>query len=121
MFEVLAQSHDQLIGIRVTGTLSDDDYKSVLIPTLEAALAKGGKLRVLLLFEDFEGWDLHAAWDDAVFGMEHRGDFERLALVGAPSYVEIGMRLFAPLMSGSVRSFTAESEQAAWAWLEAAT
>lgn len=118
MFEVLPESHGQTIGIRVTGTLTDDDYKSVLIPVIEKALAEEGKLRVLLLFEDFEGWDLQAAWDDTVFGMTHRTDFERLALVGAPSYVEWGMRLFVPLMSGSIRNFSAEDLKTAWRWVE---
>lgn len=120
MFEILPKSHDGTIAIRVTGTLTDEDYQSVLIPALEQALAKKGKLRVLLLFEDFEGWDLQAAWDDAVFGMKQRADFDRLALVGAPSYVEWGMRLFAPLMSGSIRSFPAGKVDDAWQWIEGA-
>jgi hypothetical protein len=119
MFEIMPESHGAVVGVRARGTLTDDEYKSVLIPALEKAFAGEGKLRVLLLFEDFEGWEMQAAWDDAVFGMTHRKDFERLALVGAPSWVEWGMRLFAPMMSGQVRSFPAGEAGEAWKWVEA--
>ena len=39
-------------------------------------------MRLFVLFEDFHGWDLHAAWDEFKFGLKHDADFERIAMVG---------------------------------------
>jgi len=117
MFEILPESRGEVVGIKVSGKLTDEDYKGVLIPALERTFEAHGKVRMVLLFEDFHGWDAHAAWEDTVFGIKHRRDFGRFALVGAPDYVEWGMRLFAPIMSGEMRSFPADQATQAWEWI----
>jgi hypothetical protein len=41
-------------------------------------------IKVLLyMTEDCGGWQLHAAWDDAVFGLKNRHHFEKVAVVSA--------------------------------------
>ena len=52
------------------------------MPAIDAAVAAEGKVRLLAQFEDFHGWDMHAAWDDFRLGMKHYGDFEPIAMVG---------------------------------------
>jgi hypothetical protein len=118
MFEVMDRSHGNVVGIRATGRLHEADYRK-LLPELERLFAEHGKLRVLFdASRGFEGWDMAAAWDDAAFGFTHASDFERLALVGAPDWVEWCVRLSAFLMKGEVRLFPADGADEAWAWLE---
>ena len=60
MIEILQTDSPKIVGFKLTGKLHDDDYKS-FVPAVEKILAAEGKVRLFALFEDFHGWDLHAA------------------------------------------------------------
>ena len=120
MIEFMPESNANVVGIKAGGRLTDADYKEVLIPRLEALFDAHGTLDLLILFdESFEGWDLEAAWDDLSLGLRHRADFRKLALVGAPRWVELTMRLSAFLMKGETRMFPADRRDEAWRWVRA--
>lgn len=119
MIEILPESRGNILGFRATGTLSDRDYKEIVIPKLESLFAAHGKLNVLFFMdEDFEGWDMKGAWDDASYGMKHRADFEKLALVGGPEWVHWCFKLAGFLMKGEIRIFPVDELEKAWAWIE---
>jgi hypothetical protein len=118
MFEIIDRSHGNVVGVRATGRLHEADYRE-LLPKLERLFEEHGKLRLLFQADQgFEGWDLAAAWDDAAFGFTHAAEFERLALVGAPDWVEWCVRLTAFLLKGEVRLFPGDALEEAWAWIE---
>ena len=118
MIEIMTESAGPVVGIHASGKLADRDYREVLIPALESRFGKHGKLRLLFFMDaGFEGWDLGAAWDDAVFGFRHLADFDRLAVVGGPEWVRVAARLSALLMKGEVRTFDADALDEAWAWV----
>src|SRR5436853_82774 len=120
MIEVLPQSHDATIGIRASGVLKHSDYEQVLIPRLEKKIAEGRKVRLVIeIADNFAGWELPAAWDDASFGFAHRGDFAKIALVGGPQWVGWSSRLFAPFIAGELRVFPSGATQQAWNWIDA--
>lgn len=118
MIEFMEQSSGPVLGVKASGRLSDEDYKQRLIPKLETLLKQHGRLDLLFyLDETFEGWDLAAAWDDATFGLSHRADFDKVAVVGGPSWIEWGVKLGGFLMKGEVRVFPAGQLDDAWAWV----
>lgn len=120
MLAVLAQSTGEALAVRASGTLTDADYQEVFIPRLEAIIKHYGKVKALLIFAmDFRGWDAKALWDDASFGLKHRRDFAKLGLVGAPEWVNWGMKVGSHFLSGEVKTFQAGQEGAAWKWLTA--
>lgn len=117
MIEIMPESTGATLAVKATGKLTDADYKQVWIPQLEELIGKFGKIKALVYFtKDFSGWELHAAWDDAVFGMKHRNDFEKLAVVGAGPWIEWGTKLGAHLMSGEVKTFSEEQLPEALNW-----
>lgn len=117
MIEFLDRSHANIVGLRASGTLHEQDYAEFL-PKLEALFAQHGKLRVLFLAApDFKGWDISAAWQDASLGFRHAADFEKLAIVGAPDWVVWCVRCSAFLFKGEVRIFSAGEVEDAWRWL----
>jgi hypothetical protein len=119
MIKFLPEGQGNVVGIQVSGKLTDKDYKDALIPELEALFARHGKLRVLLYMDEaFEGWNLDAAWDDAALGLGHRNDFEKMALVGAPQWVEWGFKLSGFLMRGEMKLFAGDQLDEAWAWVK---
>ena len=116
MIETLQTSSPKIVGFKLTGKLHDDDYKA-FVPALEKILAAEGKVRLFALFEDFHGWDLHAAWDDLKFGLKHYGDLDRIAMVGDQRWEKWMAQVCKPFTKATVRHFSASQVDDAWAWL----
>ena len=54
--------------------------------------------------ESFEGWELMAMWDDAKFGLQHRNDLGKVAVVGGPTWVKWGAKVGKLLVGCEVRT-----------------
>ena len=119
MFEILPQSTGGLLAVRASGKLSVDDYERILFPKLNELFKVHKKLNMLVLFDEvFACWSSpQAAWDDAKIGLQHPNDFDNIALVGAPQWVEWGMKLYSLFVKGKLRLFTAGQGEEAFAWL----
>lgn len=118
MIEFMPESAGNIIGIRASGRLTEADYKNALIPRLVTLFQQHGKLRVLFFMdESFDGWDLKAAWDDASLGLQHRTDFEKIAVVGGPAWVEWCIKLAGFLMKGEIQTFRRDQLMAAREWV----
>jgi hypothetical protein len=118
MITRLETDSPKVLAFRLSGKLHDEDYQ-IFVPTVEAAIAEaGGKLRLLARFEDFQGWDARAAWDDLKFGVRHYADFERIAMVGERRWEEWMAALCKPFVKGEVKYFDASEDDAAWTWIK---
>jgi len=117
MIELIGSGSGTIKAFRFTGELHDRDYK-VLGPEVDAAVAAVGKIRLLAaLGSDFHGWDLHAAWDDFQFTVNHYRDIERIAVIVDHRCKEWMARLHWPMAKGEVRYFEEADSPAAWDWL----
>jgi hypothetical protein len=106
------------IGMKATGLVTDDDYKTVLIPELEKQIKEKGKIRFLFQFgENFRGYELAALIDDFKLGIKHRSDFDRIAVVGGPLWIRLCTAAIAPFVSARVRYFEAQQLDHAWEWV----
>jgi len=118
MIEVM-ESKGNLLWLRASGKLTDRDYQEVLIPRLEEVIWKQDKARLLFhLDPDFQGWELGALWDDVKFGLKHKDDFEKVAVVGAPRWAEATVKIFARFMEGEIKTMLPEQLAEAWEWLQ---
>jgi len=107
-----------VIGFAAEGTVTDEDYKTVLIPSVEDALKAGGKIRFLyVLGPDFESYAPGAMWDDTLFGARHYFDFEKIACVTDHEVYAAMIRSFGMLMPAAVRVFPVKELEVAKAWL----
>ena len=117
MIEVMPESEGNMLVLWATGRLTDQDYKDVLIPRMENIIREHGKARLVMdMSGDFRGWQVAAMWDDFRFGMAHRHDFERMAIVGGPRCVEWGTKLAKLMMSGEIQCFPPNAREDAIAW-----
>jgi hypothetical protein len=120
MIKVLPESGGNILVLRAESRLTDQDYKKVLIPRLESIIREHGKAKLLLdMGDEFQGWEGAALWDDARFGLAHRNDFEKMAVIGGPRWVEWGLKLAAMIMSGDIRSFSPSEREEALRWIKA--
>lgn len=119
MIDILPESQGKILGIKASGTLTDHDYKTMLIPRLETIIHDHGKARVLCqMGEDFHGWEMEAMWDDAKFGIAHRNDFEKFAVVGGTRWIEWGAKLGALFMKTELHTYPSAQLKEAWDWIQ---
>lgn len=120
MFEIMANSEGKVLGVRATAKLTDRDYREVFIPALEERFQKYGQLRLLFYMdENFSGWEMGALWEDTKLDIKHKDDFEKVAIVGGPKWLEWFMKLVSPLVKAEVKKFPPDQITAAWEWLKA--
>ena len=116
MIETIETGSPKVLGFKLCGKLHDEDYKQ-FVPRMETILTARGKVRLFLEFEEFQGWDMHAAWDDFKFGLKHYSDFERIALVGDRRWEKWMASVCKPFTRAAVKYFDRSEVYAAWAWL----
>jgi hypothetical protein len=116
MIEILTGLPDHTVGFKMSGKLHDEDYKK-FVPLVDAEIAKDGKVNVLAQFHDFQGWDLHALWDDIQFATTHCAKIARIALVGDRKWEKWMAAFCKPFTLAKVRYFDAADIEAARAWL----
>jgi hypothetical protein len=119
MIEFMPESGGNVLGVHASDHLTNRDYEEIWIPQMKDLIQTYGTVRLLLyLDEDFRGWEAGALWEDAMFGMRHARDFDKIAVVGGPAWTAWGMTLMNHLMQGEVQTFSGEQLQAAWRWIE---
>jgi hypothetical protein len=108
----------RVLHIKVTGTLSKEDYKT-FTPLMDKAAREQGKVRLLFEMHDFHGWTPGAAWEDAKLGFKHWNDIERIGMVGDSRW-EQGMAAFAkPFTRAKVKYFDSTKLEDAKRWIAA--
>jgi hypothetical protein len=116
MFEKMSQSEGKVIGYRVVGTITKDDY-AAMVPDVEALVKKEGKINFLLDMTQFK-WEKVSAWGaDWGFGREFRNQIERLAIVGDKKWEKWLTKLAEPFYAGEGKYFTSAEMDDAWDWL----
>lgn len=117
-FRFLEGYPDDVLAVEATGTLSVEDYETVLIPKIEHFIQQQGRVKVLcVLGPSFEGFTLGAAWEDAKLGLRHVGDFARFAIVTDKAWIRTGVRLMAPLLGAEVGLYHLQDMDAAKDWI----
>ena len=103
------------IELDMKGKLTHEDYE-IFVPILERALkeAAGKKVNMLVDMTEFKGWKMRAAWDDMVFGLKHRGDFDKLAVVGKKKWEEVAIKMMQPLVKDKIKFFKNRSKAIKW-------
>lgn len=108
----------KVIEVQVSGRLTKDAYHE-FVPATEAAIKKYGKVRILFVMHNFEGWDAGALWEDLKFDFKHFSHIERLAIVGETRW-EKGMATFCrPFTTATLKYFDIKDLEAARAWIQA--
>ncbi|MGD9544943.1 MAG: STAS/SEC14 domain-containing protein [Methylocystis sp.] len=120
MIEQLPNFPDAVVAIVCKGRVTKADYDSVLIPAVQDAFKKHGKVRIYYeISPDFTGFEPGAMWQDFRVGMEHLTAWERVALVTDVEWIRHTMQLFSFLMPGETKSFSLAQAGEARAWIAA--
>jgi hypothetical protein len=118
MIEQIETSREDLLEFRVSGTVSDSDYKSVLMPALEAAIEAHDRIRLLIRFEsDFRDFTMGALLDDARMGLKHWRGFDRVAVATDRTWIARAVKGFSIFLPCPVMTFPLGEVEEARRWL----
>lgn len=77
-----------LVTCKVTGMLTSAELHA-LQQAVAPIIQSKGKVRLLVLVEDFQGWERGPGWEDSTFQQENDAFIERMALVGDKKWEEL--------------------------------
>jgi SpoIIAA-like len=106
MIEQIPDLPANVLGFTAKGTVTANDYESIIIPAVEALFSRQNKVRFLYhLGEDFSGFETAAAWDDMKLGLKHLTGWERIAVVSDVEWIRAAVKVFGFAIPGHVRVF----------------
>ena len=106
MVEQIPGLPENVLGFTAKGTVTANDYESVIIPAVEALFKHHNKVRFLYhLGDEFSGFDAAAMWDDTKLGMKHLTGWERMAVVSDVEWIRAAIKIFGLAIPGHVRVF----------------
>ena len=117
MFQILPVDVDNIMAVKASGKLTDQDYQQFLPKLNEFIDTSESPVSLLIELEDFHGWDKKAAWDDFKFGMKNEDDIARIAIVGENRWQKWMTVLGDAFTSTDMRYFPKAELSQAWSWL----
>lgn len=118
---MIPTSKDDVLAFELSGKLDAESVKT-LITDMQSALSRHDKVSMLGRMGNMEGFNPLVFMQHGFVGMKMAAikHVERYALVGAPGWMSKAVETMNPLFSSmEMRSFPADQEDQAWAWLGA--
>jgi hypothetical protein len=111
------------IGFEFDGEVTAAEYREILEPALEEAVAAGEVRLLLRTAESFDGMGIGARIEDAKanlkFGLAHRKAWRRVAIVTDSGWLTSTFRLWSHLVPVEMRVFSLAEDAAARSWVAA--
>jgi hypothetical protein len=104
------------IGVEASGRITDEDYRDVLIPAVEAALDTGD-VRLLYVLDAGSEYSAGAMWADSKLWTKHLKSWSRVAVVSDAEWLERSIHAFGWMMPGEIKVFASGDVDDAKAWL----
>jgi SpoIIAA-like len=122
MIEQFSDMPPGTLGFLLTGEVTREEYRDVLLPPLRDAVERGDGIRLLLQmgpsFDEFDPGavleDMKQAW---ILGVRHRDAWQRTAIVSDADWVTRTARVFAWMVPGDVRIYPLGEAHLARAWV----
>ncbi|WP_018477030.1 SpoIIAA family protein [Pontibacter roseus] len=117
MLQLLEESKDDLVAMRLIGNVDKHDYQ-VMLPILEEKIKQHGKIRVYAELQDVEDLSMRALWEDLKFDFRHAADFSRAAIVGDRKWLDWLTVMASPFTTAKMKYFEYTDRDQALAWVQ---
>jgi len=106
-----------LLTVKISGKLKWPEFAQLEKAATETIRA-GGKVRFLVLTEDFQGWDNKGDWGNLSFQLKYDQQIEKIAIVGEKQWQDlVEMFVGKGIRSVDIRYFPPSQEALARAWI----
>jgi hypothetical protein len=103
--------------LRISGILKRSEF-GVEQSALARKIDIGSKSRLLVILENFEGWERGADWNDLDFLISHGGKISKIAIVAEPRWETLALAFAgAGVRRAPVKFFPPNELQQARSWL----
>ena len=116
MIRLLNDLPSHVIGFEVSGKVTAEDFRDVVIPAVEKA-AESGDVRFVIQIPDFHGMTVGALEQDLKIAKDNFRKWNRIALVSDIEWMHHMISMFGWMMAGDVKSFPTKERDAAIAWV----
>jgi hypothetical protein len=108
---------DGICALRISGVLKRSEFGAE-----QSAIARkidtGSKPRLLVILENFEGWERGADWNDLDFLFSHSGEILKIAIVAEPRWETLALAFAgAGVRRAPVKFFPPHELEQARSWL----
>ncbi len=105
-----------VIGFEVTGRITAEDFRDVVLPAIEKA-AQSGEVRFMIVIPEFHGMTPGALWHDLKIAFENFRKWKRIALITDIEWMHHMTALFGWMTPGDVKTFPMSERDQAMAWI----
>ena len=117
MIRLLRDMPAGVLGLEAVDDVEEEDYEDVIVPAVEEAIARHGRVRlVYVLGHDFDEYEGEAVWEDLKLGVRHPTSFERIAVVTDARWAGAAIKVFSVLWPGQARAFPLADLENAKRW-----
>ena len=116
MIYQLSESTSGIINFKISGKIYDEEYAD-FISIIGGSIEKYGKVKLLIEFIDFDGWGVHALWNDSKFANKYRSAVTKIALVGDSVWHKWMSAVCEPFTMSSVKYFEQKEYDEAISWI----
>ena len=118
MSVTFTKESENLIVVHIKGTFTFEDLKEFQNKGGDE-IDRSGKVKLLILAEQFSGWGKEGDWGDLTFMYEHDAYIEKIAVVAEAKWKdEILMFVGAGRRQAAVEFFLEDGEEDARKWLQ---
>jgi hypothetical protein len=115
----IASARDGILTVRITGRLTHSELTAAQTSAAEI-LRKEGAMRILVIADNFQGWERAGDWGDVSFQMDNDARIEKMAVVGDKKWEELALAFTAKgLRPFPIEYFQPADMASARAWLNA--
>lgn len=116
MLEKLSESSGSIVGYKVVGKVTVEDYQQ-LNPAIQALVDQYDSVSLLLDLQEFAGEEVKAWLPDLKFGHRFHDKIARMVIVGDKRWQKWLTALCSPWYAKEARFFPPEESDKAWAWM----
>jgi hypothetical protein len=110
---------DNVAAFRATGEITQDDYKTVVIPTVEKLIARINEINFLFLIDTEIKKFTAAAWmEDAMLGLKNLGKWNRTAIITNSENAIYFTNGFSYIVPGEFRGYKKAKLNEAMNWVQ---
>lgn len=117
MIHQIPTETENLSIFEVSGKVSAENYKNIILPALDIQQKKFKKINlVYILNTDLKNYSSGALFEDALTGMKFLTSLNRVALVSNHETINNLLEFFSKLLPGTYRGFPLNQKEEAITW-----
>jgi len=109
--------YGNVMEVHLSGKLTREDYAR-FVPDTEELIWQHDKIRLLVMLDDFHGWNAGALWEDIKWNAQHFNHVECIAVVGEKQWHRWMAGFCKPFTTATIRYFEHSQLAEARAWVE---